>query len=161
MSLGGPNKVNVIAPSALVRVSCPTTTLDSRSLECENTYTPARRVALFCEHFAAPTASAGCVSFLFFSVKSVVQQILINIIFTSFEILIALFLFAACSVVVYLVDTDADPFHSKEIALLRMLSGTAAPSAALERLLVDPCVRSASTLFMFRVSISYCNPNLA
>ena len=75
--------------------------------------------------------------------------------------LIALFLFAACSVVVYLVDTDADPFHSKEIALLRMLSGTAAPSAALERLLVDPCVRSASTLFMFRVSISYCNPNLA
>ena len=64
-------------------VSCLTTTLDSQSLECESTYTPARRVALFSEHFVAPTASAGCV---FFSTKSFVQQILINMLFISFEI---------------------------------------------------------------------------
>ena len=38
MFLGGPNKVNVIAPSALLRVSCLKTPLDSRSLECEITY---------------------------------------------------------------------------------------------------------------------------
>ena len=68
---------------ALVSASCLTTTLESRSLECVNTYTPFRRVALFCEHFVAPTASAGCV---FFSMESFVQQILINMIFTSFEI---------------------------------------------------------------------------
>ena len=37
----------------------------------------------FCEHFVAPTVSAGCV---FFSMKSFVQQILINVLFISFEI---------------------------------------------------------------------------
>ena len=66
-----------------VCVSCLTTILDSQSLECESTYTPARRVALFSEHFVAPTASAGCV---FFSTKSFVRQILINMLFISFEI---------------------------------------------------------------------------
>ena len=142
-----------------MRVSFLTTTLDSRSLECENTYTPARRVALFCEHFVAPTASAGCV---FFSMKSFFQQVLINMIFTSFEISSHFFLPAACSVVVYLVHTVADLFHSQEIALLRMLSGTAALSAALEKLpRRSLVVRSASTLFMFRVSIPFCNPNLS
>ena len=44
----------------LYAVSCLTTILDSGSMECENTYTPARGVALFCEHFVPPTASAGC-----------------------------------------------------------------------------------------------------
>ena len=68
------------------RVSCLTTILDSWSLECENTYTPARRVALFCEHFVAPTASAGCRSWMFFSMKFFFQQILINMLFISFEI---------------------------------------------------------------------------
>ena len=63
--------------------SCLTTILDSQSLECESTYTPARRVALFSEHLVAPTASGGCV---FFSTKSFVQQILINMLFISFEI---------------------------------------------------------------------------
>ena len=66
-----------------VCVSCLTTILDSQSLECESTYTPSRRVALFSEHFVAPTATAGCV---FFSTKSFVQQILINMLFISFEI---------------------------------------------------------------------------
>ena len=47
--------------------------------------------------------------------------------------LIVLFLLAACSGVVYLVHPDADLFYAQEIALLRMLSGTAALSAALER----------------------------
>ena len=48
--------------------------------------------------------------------------------------LIALFLLAACSAAVHLVHPDADLFHCQEIALLRMLSGTAALSAALETL---------------------------
>ena len=65
-----PHKFNEISPfsssrvAALVlyefRVPCLTTILDSRSLESEDTYTPARRVALFWEHFVAPTAAAGC-----------------------------------------------------------------------------------------------------
>ena len=68
------------------RIPCLTTILDSRSLECENTNTPARRVTLFCEHFVAPTAPAGCRSWMFLSMKSFVQQILINMLFISFEI---------------------------------------------------------------------------
>ena len=46
-------------------------------------YTPARRVALFCERFVAPTASAGCV---FFSMRSFFYQILIGVLLISFEI---------------------------------------------------------------------------
>ena len=68
------------------RVPCLTTILDSLSLECENTYTPARRVALFCEHFVARTFSAGCRSWMFFSMKTFIQQILTDILFISFEI---------------------------------------------------------------------------
>ena len=117
-------------PSALVRVSCLPTTLDSRSLECENTYTPARRVALFYEHFVAPTASAGCVLFYEILRPTSLDQHDLHLV----RNLIALFLLAACSVHVYLVHPDAGLFHSQEIALLRMLSGTAALSAALEKL---------------------------
>ena len=48
--------------------------------------------------------------------------------------LIALILLAACKTAVHLVHPDADLFHSQEIALFRMLSGTAALPAALEKL---------------------------
>ena len=107
------------------------TILVSRSLECENTYTPARRTALFCEHFVALTASAGCVLFNeILRPTNFVQQDLHLV-----RNLIALFLLAACSVAVYLVHLDADLFHSQEIAHHRMLSGTAAAGpAALEKL---------------------------
>ena len=44
--------------------------------------------------------------------------------------LIALFLLAACSAAVHLVHPDVDLLHSKETALLRMLSGTAAAGPA-------------------------------
>ena len=66
-------------------VSCQTTTLDSQSLECENTYTPARREALFSVHFVAPTSSAGCESWMFFSKRTFFQQTLIDMLFISFE----------------------------------------------------------------------------
>ena len=68
------------------RVPCLTTIIDSRSLECQNTYTPARRVALFCEHFVAPTVPAGCRSWMFFALNFFVQQILIHMLFISIEI---------------------------------------------------------------------------
>ena len=54
MSCGGlPNKVNVISLHCLCTRLCLTTTLDS--------------LALFCEHFVAPTASTGCWSWMFLS----------------------------------------------------------------------------------------------
>ena len=137
--------------SALIRVSCLTTTLHSLSLECENTCTPARRVALFCQHFVAPTASAGCVSWMFFSMKSFVQQILINMLFILFKIsshLSCLLLAVSLSI---LLTPMLICFISQEIALLGMLYGTTAAGpaagtgAAPRRLLrlrncrIDPC----------------------
>ena len=106
-----------------VCVSCLTTILDSQSLECESTYTPARRVALFSEHFVAPTASAGCV---FFSTKSFVRQILINMLFISFEISSHFSCLLPAMSLSILFTPDADLFHFQEIAHHRMLAGTAA-----------------------------------
>ena len=50
--------------------------------------------------------------------------------FISFEISSHFFLLAACNAAVHLVHPDVDLFHSQEIALLRMLSGTAAAGPA-------------------------------
>ena len=122
------------------RVPCLTTFLDSWSLESENTYTPARRAALFCEHFVAPTSSAGCKSWMLFN-EILLPTNLDRHALHLIRNLIAPFLLAACFAAVHLVHPDADPFRSQEIAQPRMLSGTAtavaaagAPSAALEKL---------------------------
>ena len=147
-----PNKFNVISPfpssrvTALLlyvfRVPCLTTSLDAWSLECANTCTPARRAALFCEYFVTPTASAGCGFWVFFSMKSFFQQILIDMLFISVEITSHYACLLPAMPLSILFTPDADPLHSQEMAPHRMLSGTAAPSAALEKLPHRSCGES-------------------
>ena len=93
--------------SNCIAFPCLTRILDSWPLECENTYTPARRVAL-----------------------SNLDRCALHLVRNLSEP----FLLAACSATVHLVHPDADPFHSQEIAQHGVLSRTAAPSAALEKL---------------------------
>ena len=77
---------------------------------------------------------------MFFSTKSFFPTNLDHNALHLVRNLIAPVLLAACNVAVHLVHLDADLFHSQEVALLGMLSGTAAagtavaPSAALEKL---------------------------
>ena len=83
-----------------------------------------------CEHFVAPL--------LVYVSDVLFNEILIP---TNLHLVRNLI---ACNVAVHLVHPDADPFYSQEIALLRMLSGTAAagpaagtaaaPSDAVEKL---------------------------
>ena len=141
------------------RVPRLTAILDFWTLECENTYTPARRVALFCEHFVAPTSSAGCKSWMFFSLQTFFQQILIDMLFISFEVSLHLSCLLPAMPLSILFTPDADPFHSQEIAQSRMLSWNCcccrccwcAVAASI------PVVKAVTTRFMFRVSISFCN----
>ena len=95
--------------------------LGSLSLECENTYTSARRVALFCEHFVAPTASAGRKSWMFISMRSFFQQILINMLFISFESSSNFSCLLPAMPLSILFTPSADLVRSQEIALLGTL----------------------------------------
>ena len=71
---------------------------------------PARRVALFCEHFVATTASAGCTSWMFFSNEIVLPTDLDQHAHLVRN-LIAPFLFAVCNAAKNLVHPDVDLFH--------------------------------------------------
>ena len=96
------------------------------SCQCRVVVSPARRTALFCEHFVAPTASAGCRSWMFFTMECFVQQILINMLFISFEISSHFSCLLPAVPLSILFTPFVDLFHSQEIALHRMFSGTAA-----------------------------------